>query len=147
MDGIKDVELRKQIDGVKFVAEQNAMGIKDFSLVFNGDEGEFRYTNEQGYKVIPFGINKNVFGKFPQLGYSNEYGAVATTDGFMYDDAVSLTWLDEKKCILFVQIIDKYFANMSAIFAFNGDDVVVSFVKTAEAFLEEYNGVMKAHKQ
>ncbi len=147
MKGIKDVELRKEIDGVKYIADDNPMGIKEFSLIFNGDEGEFRYINEQGYKIIPFGINKNVFGKFPQLGYANEYGDVPTTDGFMYDDAVSFTWLDDNKCILFVQIIDKYFANMSAIFAFKGDNVVVYFSKTAEAFLEEYNGIMVAHKE
>ncbi|MBO5068273.1 MAG: serine hydrolase [Clostridia bacterium] len=148
VDGIKDVELRKEINGVKYVAScDNAMGIKDFSLMFNGDEGEFRYTNAQGYNVIPFGINKNVFGKFPQLGYSSEYGDVPTTDGFMYNDAVSFTWLDHRQCILFVQIIDEYFANMSAVFAFKGDEVVVSFSKTAEAFLEEYQGVLIAHKE
>ena len=95
-------------------------------------------------KTIPFGINKNVFGKFPELGYSNDYGVLNTTDGFMYDDAVSLCFRDDNKITLTVQIIDRYFGNFSAIFSFNGNTATASFTKTAEDFLNEYNGFIIA---
>ena len=122
--------------------------ITRFSFRFNDEKsGEFRYTNEQGDKTIAFGVNHNAFGKFPQLGYSNEYGRIPTTDGFMYDDAVSLAWMDDNKLILFVQIIDKYFGNMNAIFSFKGDYAYATFSKTAEYFLTEYNGTLMARKQ
>ena len=124
------------------------MGITKFAFVFNDEKtGEFLYTNEQGEKVIPFGVNHNVFGKFPQFGYSNEYGAVPTTDGFMYDTAVSLAWVGETQLILFVQIIDKYFGNISARFAFKGDEVHAVFTKSAEYFLTEYQGGLIGKKQ
>jgi hypothetical protein len=42
--------------------------------------------------------------------------------------------------ILCVQIIDDYFGNLSAVFGFNGDEVAVSMSKTAEDFLNEYQG-------
>lgn len=143
--GLPDSSFRKNLSGKEYVCSENPMGIERFSFVFNDDKsGEFRYTNAQGDKVIPFGVNHNVFGKFPQLGYSNERGGVRTTDGFMYNDAVSLAWLDEKKLHLRVQIIDRYFGNMSAVFAFRDDGAYASFTKTAEDFLEEYAGELRA---
>ncbi len=143
--GLDDSPIREQINGKKFICEQNKTGIKDFSFKFYKNKtGEFRYTNAQGKKTIKFGINKNVFGKFPQTGYSNEVGGIPSTDGYLYDDAVSACWTHDGKLIMKVQIIDKYFGNMSAVFAFKGEKVACCFTKTAEAFLDEYNGTFMA---
>ena len=147
MQGLDDSDFRTELNGTTYVCEKNPMGITEFSFSFDGKEaGTFRYKNAQGDKEIPFGVNRNVFGKFPQLGYSNDRGAVVTTDGFMYKDAVSLAWLTEKKLILFVQIIDRYFGLMSAVFAFNGDNAAAQFKKVGENFLNEYQGELVAKK-
>ncbi len=147
VQGLTDSAFRAELSGKEYVCQENPMGITRFSFVFNNEkQGELRYTNAQGDKVIPFGVNENVFGEFPQFGYSNEMGAIPTTDGFKYKDAVSLAWLEEKKLRLFVQIIDKYFGNMSSTFAFKGDEAFVSFTKTAEAFLNEYQGELLAKR-
>ena len=145
--GNADSPLREEISGKTYICEPNPLGMEKFTFVFNGKEtGEFRYTNEQGDKVIPFGVNKNVFGKFPQLGYANERGNVPTTDGFMYDDAVSLCWAQENRIMMYVQIIDKYFGNLSAVFGFNGEYVTCNFSKAAEHFLKEYEGEFVAKR-
>ena len=91
-------------------------------------------------------MNHNVFGKFPQLGYAGDRGVVATRDGSMYNDAVSLAWTDEKELMLFVQIIDRYFGNMSAKFSFKGNEVYAVFNKSAEYFLNEYQGELIGRK-
>jgi hypothetical protein len=123
------------------------MGWKKFSFSFkNATEGELHYTNAQGDKVLPFGVNHNVFGKFPELGYSNDNGGLKTTDGFMYDDAVSLAWLEDGKIGMKVQIIDRYFGNANFFFGFKGDDVTVRMMKSAEDFLDEYEGLLTAKK-
>lgn len=141
VQGEKDSPFRKELQNKVYRCEPNPMGITKFSFHFkNAKKGEFRYTNEQGEKVLPFGVNHNVFGKFPHLGYSNERGAVPTTDGYMHDDAVSFAWAEEKKIILYTQIIDRYFGNLSVVFAFKGEEVAVRFSKTAEAFMDEYQG-------
>ncbi len=143
--GLSDSPLRDEINGKKFICDQNEMGIKSFSFKFykNGT-GVWSYVNAQGKKSIKFGLNKNVFGKFPELGYSNERGGVKTTDGFMYDDAVSACFTHDRKLIMKVQIIDRYFGNMSAVFAFKGKRAACLFTKTAEAFMDEYQGRMNA---
>ena len=140
--GEKYSSLQEKINGKTYVCDkQNPQGITKFSLHF-GDDGrcEFRYTNAQGDKVLPFGMKYNEFGKFPQLGYSDEYGTRPTTNGFMYKCAASGAWIGERTLSLRVQIIDRYLGNFSAEFAYKGDEVTVTMFKNAEAFLEEYNG-------
>ena len=145
MEGLEDSPFRDELNGKEYICEKNPMGITKFSFHFkNKTEGEFRYTNAQGDKVIPFGVNHNVFGKFPQLGYSNGFGGLRTTDGFMYNDAVSFGWLEDKKLMLFVQIIDRYFGLMSATFAFRDNYAAAQFAKIGEDFLDEYTGELSA---
>lgn len=141
--GFEDSALREKINGVEYECEENMSGLTKFSLTFKDKKsGEFRYTNAQGEKVIPFGVNHNVFGKFPQLGYSNEIGGQKTTDGFMYDDAVSFAWVDDSQAILFVQIIDKYLGNLDVKFSFKGESAVILLFPNAECFLTEYAGIV-----
>ena len=133
--------LKEKISGVTYVANKNPMGIKELSLVFKDDNcGEFRYINGQGEKVLPFGIGKNVFTKFPQLGYSNIHAGAKTDDGFMYDCAVSGCWAEESKFLLKVQVIDKYFGNLFCVFSFKDSKIAVRMEKFAEAFMDEYTG-------
>lgn len=145
LKGKAEMGLKEQINGKVYSCEDNSCGIEKFSFIFGDNEGEFIYTNEQGDKVIPFGINKNVFGKFPQLGYSNNVGGERTTDGFMYNDAVSLRFTGDNKLQMKVQIVDRYFGNFLATFAFVGNDAAVRFVTSAENFLGEYKGEFIAH--
>lgn len=136
---------KDEINGKVYKAKENQMGIKWFSLNFTSkDEGVFKYENEQGVKEIGFGINKNVFGKFPELGYSDEAGGVRTTNGFMYNCATSLIFSEEKKIKLKVQIIDRYFGNFTATFAYKDNSCTVRMIKTAEDFLDKYQGEMYA---
>jgi len=147
IQGMSDSSFRKELCGIRYLCEKNPMGISEFSFIFSEDGkcGEFHYKNEQGDKVIPFGVNHNVFGKFPELGYSNDFGGLKTTDGFMYKDAVSIGWLEDKKLILFVQIIDRYFGLMSAVFAFRDEWCTAKFTKVGENFLEKYSGELVAN--
>ena len=136
--------LKEKINEKTYVCEPNELGMTRFTFAFDGDCGEFRYTNRQGDKILPFGINKNVFGKFPELGYSDEVGREVTTNGHMYSDAVSLRFAEDGKLQMKVQIIDKYFGNFTATFAFVGDEAECLFTSKAENFLTEYHGTFMA---
>lgn len=138
--GNGDSPIKDEINGKTYVLGENRMGITEFTLKFENDGGKLCYTNAQGYKELPFGINRNEFGKFPQLGYSDKVGGMRTNDGFMYEDAVSATWLDDHKLMIYVQIIDRYLGNCNMTFAFRDDKVTVVMRKTAEDFLHEYQG-------
>ena len=137
--------MRTEINGKRFLCEENSLGWQEFSLRFeNAEAGELRYTKGGRELVLPFYVNRNRFGKFPELGYSREFGGVRTTDGSRYDDAVSLAWLQDNKLLILTQIIDDYFGNLSLIFSFKDDVAVVSATKTAEDFLWDYQGEIVA---
>ncbi|MBE6778757.1 MAG: serine hydrolase [Ruminococcaceae bacterium] len=148
MSGKTTSPYAKELDGKVYVCEHTGTGITKFHFTFNEDgTGEWHYTNAQGDKVLPFGLGKNVFGKFPQLGYSDEYGVTPTTNGFMYDCAASAAWGNEQKLLLRVQVIDRYLGNMFAIFSFKDDCASITMRKTAEAFLNEYQGDWLAYRE
>lgn len=138
-----------EIDGKTYLCDKNPLGMRDFTFAFSQEEqsGCFRYHNEQGEKSIPFGINRNVFGYFPEYGYSNDYGTEVTTNGFRYRDAASACWLQENRLRLYVQIIDRYLGNLTATFSFRGDRVFCEFAKNAEAFLDRYHGSFMAQRE
>ena len=131
---------QERIDGKRYVFPTNELGLSELTFKFSGDGGELHYTNENGNLVLPFKLNANYFGKFPELGYSGNVGHVRTTDGSKYDCATSGAWLCENKLMIFAQIIDKYFGNVSMCFGFNEDKITVTSYKTAEDFLWNYNG-------
>ena len=146
--GAEDSPLREEIDGAVYTCLENPLTWKNFSFRFEGAEGgELRYTNARGEMTLPFSINRNRFGTFPELGYSREYGGVRTTDGHRYDDAVSAAWLQENKLLIFVQIIDDYFGNLSLIFSFKNDMAVVTATKNAEDFRWDYKGEIVAKRE
>jgi hypothetical protein len=141
VEGLEDSPLRQQIHGVEYTCSQNPMGITKISFHFNDAKtGEIRYTNKQGDKVLPFGVNHNVYGKFPHLGYAGLHGCVPTSDGSMYDDAVSLAWAEENRVLVYTQIIDRYLGNISWAIGFKDGRIAIEMSKNAEYFLSDYNG-------
>ena len=129
----------EKVSGRTFILDDNPMKMEWIRLDFDGDKGMLSYKNAQGEKQLPFGMGYNEFSKFPQTGYSDMV-AGAVEPGHMYDCAVSADWPEEKKLRIKVQIIDKYFGNMSMEFGFKDDKVGICLMKKAEAFLDEYEG-------
>ena len=141
IEGASDSPWRDKINDVTYECEENRLNISDFTFHFDSASGGVLHYTKKGRTLdLPFEVNKNVFGLFPELGYSRERGAVRTTDGHMYKDAVSLTWYQDNKIMVLVQIIDEYLGNTSLTFAFIDDEATVMFAKTAEDFLWDYDG-------
>lgn len=146
--GQNDSPTREKINGVTYNCSENISGLKSFRFDFeNEKEGTLTYENKNGVLTLPFYVNKNRFVKFPELGYSREFGGLRTTDGFKYDSAVSLAWTDNDKIVIVSQIIDDYFGNAFMSFCFKDDKCTVSLDHTAEDFLWEYKGYASANAE
>ena len=136
----------EKINGCTYRLDKNPMGIEFVKFDFQGNEGVLTYRNAQGVKNIPFGLGHNVFSKFPEEGYS-DIVATVPEPGNKYDCAVSADWPEPCKLRIKVQIIDKYLGNLSMEFGFKEDTVGIYMLKTAEAFLEEYQGYANGRKE
>ena len=137
--GEKTSALKEAIHGREYALSENPMGITRIRFTFSGDGGVFSWTNAQGDKSLPFGLGYNVFAHFPQEGYSDDMGGHRTTD-FYYRCAVSAEFPTENSLHLYLQVIDRYFGNAHMVCTFDGDTVHVEMRKTAEDFLNEYQG-------
>ena len=135
-----------KIDVVEYKLSENRMGITRFKFKFDAQGGVFEYTNAQGNKAIEFGRvgYGNRYGMFPEEGYSKEMGTVSEP-GHKYKCAASAAW-QASTLSLRVQIIDDYFGNLTATFAFGDNNVSIEMKKTAEAFLNEYFGTAQGTK-
>ena len=142
--GSPRAKMMEAVNGRTYICQENSAGIRRFFFSFDEEGGWWHYTNAQGDKSLRFGWNKNAYGKFPQDGYSTEHGGLQNTEGYRYDCAVSAAWHTDSQLTLRCQIIDEYFGNFSARFAFSGDMADVAMVKAAEHFLNEYTGAFTA---
>lgn len=136
--------MNEKIGGKTFLCDESDSGIKWFRLDFQGDEGKLTYENAQGEKCMRFGFGHNVFAKFPEEGYSDLVGSVRCPGNY-YNAAFSADWPAKDTLRVRVQIIDKYFANLSMLFCFRDENTVtLRMEKKAEDFLDEYKGLVNA---
>lgn len=126
------------VDGVWYELEDNPMGITRMRLSFEGNQGTWEYTNDQGDNVLLFGVGKMVAGKFPQRNYFGEQ--IGQIPGVAYDCLASAAWVDEQTLNMEVYITDNHLGGLRISFAFKGDEIGVFMTKQAEWFLDEYNG-------
>ncbi len=138
--GANYAKIQEKLQDVVFKLQPNPMRITECSLRFSGDGGCLYYTNAQGKKELSFGMKRNVFGYFPEEGYSDQIGGERAT-GHYYRCAASAAWQDELTLHIKVQVIDEYFGRLDIVLHFDeGNQVDICMTKTAENFLDEYVG-------
>ncbi len=133
-----------KINGVTYNLHDNPMEISKITLQFEGDEGSLLYTNPRGDKEIKFGIKKFVESGFPETHYYDDI--VKKPCGRMYNSISCAAWTQEHKLVIRTYIIDNYFGNLTTTLSFKGDEVGLHMNKTAEFFLNEYQGFAGGYK-
>ncbi|MBQ1291006.1 MAG: serine hydrolase [Lachnospiraceae bacterium] len=137
--GEKSSPIEAQISGRTWHLAPNPMGIMRIRLDFTEDGGTLFYTNAQGDKELPFGRCENKFGDFPEEDYDDEIGTVPVP-GHKYRCAASAAWTMPHKLFISVQIIDNYLGRLNINLGFKEDRLGIYMNKSAEAFLENYQG-------
>lgn len=136
--GEKTSPMAEKINGATYTLEENPMGIRGFTIRFEGEAGQVCYNTSRGDRVFPFGIGRYEDTKFPETHYSGKRINQPLGDGYRCLNAA--VWKAPEKLLIRTYVIDDYFGNMAAEFTFDGDRVHLSMTKTAEWFLDEYVG-------
>ena len=145
--GMRYSDFARRVSDEIYLCRENPMGIRWFRFELEGDDKYLFYENAQGLQALHFGMGENVYGKFPQRGYSDGRGNVHQITDFRYDCAASAGWLEPQKLQIRVQVIDRYFGNLVMTFGFVDENSVgVSMIKCAEDFFQEYSGWMIADR-
>ncbi len=138
LDGVPESPITERINGIQYILYGNPMGITDTRIHIDGDRGSWEYTNAQGKKQIDFGIGKCIEGVFPHREYFGD--TIGQPSGRMYRCLSSAAWVEEHKFMIRIFITDDYLGNMTAVFSFKDNEIGICMSKTAEWFLDEYQG-------
>ncbi|MFD0959077.1 serine hydrolase domain-containing protein [Paenibacillus chungangensis] len=136
--GERSSSYAQKIHGQWYILHNNPMGISRMRFMFNGDEGVWEYENASGAHRLAFGVGKNVDGPFPQNNYFGKQ--IGVIPGSCYQCLASAAWVEEHKLNMLVYITDNYLGRFTASFAFEDNLISVHMLKTAEWFLDEYQG-------
>lgn len=139
VDGKKHTACEEKVNGKWFEMNENPMKISKMMLEWNEDGGVFHYVMDGEEKAYPFGAVRYEIGEFPQLNYYGD--TIGKASGKPYRCMACGSWTEENKFVLRTYLIDNYFGNFTATFGFKGDQVGLYMVKTAEWFLDEYQGM------
>ena len=142
--GKKTSPYQEKVSGVSYKLIRNPMEITSFKLDLSEDEGVFRYQTSRGPRELKFGIGKYILTEFPEKNYSGD--TIGKPLGRGYRTLAGASWREDHKLMLRVFLIDDYFGNLAVTFSFKGDDVGISMYKTAEWFLDEYQGFAGGRK-
>lgn len=131
-------EFEKEINGVRYELENNPMGWKWLRFNFNGETGIFTYENARGEKQIQFGCNSLRCGTFPETQYyDKQVGKPSNRELHCMSD---LSWVEERKILLRVYIVDSSLGNCFMTFGFKNDEIGIMLNKRAEFFMDDYVG-------
>ena len=129
---------QENIDGRTYALEPNPMEINRLRVEFNGSEGVLILEMGGEQKRIQFGMEEYVEGFFPQTNYFGD--TIGTPKGEMYRCMAVARWTQENKLVIRCYFIDDYFGKYTITLGFMDKELGLYMSKTAEWFLDEYQG-------
>ncbi len=138
IDGESTSDTLKLVNGVTYTLRDNPMKISRLSVTIKDDEGILSYTNARGDKKLYFGMKKYVECGFPETHYFGD--TINKPASRMYKSTNCAAWTEENKLVIRSYIIDDHLGNLTITLSFKGDEIGVFMHKTAEFFLNEYEG-------
>jgi hypothetical protein len=127
-----------KINGKVYKTPENPMGINSFYLTFDNGKGVFHYDTQRGEKQIPFAFGEYLISEFPENHYSGHQVHVPLGHGYRSMSAGA--WVEDNKLAIRTYVIDDYFGNLNTLISFKDNFAAIRMCKTAEGFLDEYNG-------
>ncbi len=131
-------KILESINGVTYILKDNPMQISKLTVSIDGDEGTLSYTNPRGDKKLYFGIKKYVECGFPETHYFGD--TINKPANRMYRATSCAAWTEEHKLVIRTFIIDDHLGNLTITLSFKDNQIGVCMHKTAEFFLNEYQG-------
>ncbi len=136
LEGEKHLPLENKCFNKKYTLEENPMGIKWIKLT---TDGKLVYENATGVKEYEFGFGEYKETLFPETHYFDD--TISIPSNRKYSAIACGAWVHDNKFAIRTFITDKYFGNFTATFGFKDNRVGVKMIKTAEWFLNEYQGL------
>ncbi len=138
--------LKDKINGVRYIAEDNKLGVLDFTLNLGDTNGKLKLTFKDKTVDFDFGICKNNFTKF-SYGTRAKADMMGVYEDGAYDAAISGAWVDENTFAVRSQVIDTYFGAACAFVCFKDKRATLQLTRSGQYVFEGINGYVIAKSE
>ncbi|MDR3191567.1 MAG: beta-lactamase family protein [Treponema sp.] len=145
LDGEASSPRQKDLDGGNYLFDGNPMKITRVRFGFTGDQGCMKYSNATGDHEIRFGLGNYLEGSFPETHYFGGRIGVPSGRGFRYK--ASGAWFNPSSLTIYLYIIDFCLGTLKINACFGEAELTLHMSKTAEWFLDEYNGMASGKRE
>ncbi len=132
-------EMTSKVNGIRYIAKNNNLGVSEFTLSFNDNNGKLQLHKDGKVHNINFSLGKNnlcqfSFGDRPVLDMmgKNEEGEL--------NCAISGAWVEENTFSIMVQVIDTYFGCLNIHISFKDDYATLRFARSGQYVFEGISG-------
>ncbi|HCS75218.1 MAG TPA: hypothetical protein DIW17_15250 [Clostridiales bacterium] len=143
LSGKNSSALAEKINAHQYSLNPNPMGIQKLTVKFKDKEGQLILEKQDEEKRIEFGMEDYKMGRFPETHYYGDTIGIPKEE--MYKCMAVAKWTQENKLVIRLYVIDDYYGNMTVTLAYKGEELGVYMTKTAEWFLNEYQGFAGGH--
>lgn len=137
--GENDSPVKDEFIGKTYRMGENPMGIEWFRVELSGEDGSFVFFSRGEERRIDFRMGALRMHIFPEPQYFGR--AIRTPKGEGYRTMSGARFAEARKLIIRSYLVDDYFGNLTVTLSFKGDEATVYMTKTAEWFLNEYQGI------
>jgi len=137
-EGVPHMPMAETVSGVQYEVTATNTDFTRLRFTFCGDHGYFDYTNSTGDHRLGFGLGKQFSQEFPETHYWGKQ--IGTPSGVGYNCNTSAGWVDPDTLLVQCWLTDAYFGNFRFTATFGESDVTIIMHKTAEHFLDTYQG-------
>jgi len=131
--------IQEKIQGKVYDLDENPMGIQDLRVDFTEGKGILTYNTPRGEKRLTFGMAKYLEDRFPETHYPGQ--RLRCPAGREYRCVNCGAWIQENILVIRTNIIDEFVGNLTIVLSFDKDKIAVKMVKSAQFFLDEYQGI------
>ena len=135
--------LSDNVNGKRFVADENKLDILDFVLTLNDTDGKLKITFKDKTVDFHFGICRNILTKF-SYGTRAKSDMMGVYEDGAYDAAISGAWVDRDTFVVRAQVIDTYFGSSCAFISFKDDRATLMLNRSGQYVFEEISGYVIA---
>jgi hypothetical protein len=148
IQGAPDSPWAKQVSGVRYVARENKLGLRQFTLHFDTEGGRLHLVFSDKETVFHFGLCKNKFTKF-SYGTRAKADMMGVFEEGAYDTAISGGWVDGATFGIMAQVIDTYFGKLHIVIGFGDGEASMHITKCGQYVFDGIDGYVltKASKE
>ena len=131
--------IQEKINGIEYELNKNTMGIRELRVDFAEGRGILTYSTPRGEKSLTFGMAKYLEDRFPETHYPGQ--RLRCPAGREYRCLNCGAWVQENILVIRTNIIDEFVGNLMIVLSFDKDKITVAMEKSAQFFLDEYQGI------